>query len=123
MNLSRWKLALLAACAASFFSGMSLAQKADEAFSPTVGQAGKDVVWVPTPPALVETMLDMAKVTPKDFVMDLGSGDGRTVITAAKRGISAMGIEYDWKMVDLSRRNAEKEGVADRARFVMQDLF
>jgi hypothetical protein len=61
-------------------------------FEPTVGQAGKDVVWVPTPQPLVEKMLDMAKVTPQDFVMDLGSGDGRTVITAAKRGARALGI-------------------------------
>ena len=99
------------------------AQKDDPNFTPSVGQPGKDVIWVPTPQALVDRMLDMAKATPNDFVMDLGSGDGRTVITAAKRGISAMGIEYDWKMVDLSRRNAEKEGVTDRARFVKQDLF
>jgi tRNA G46 methylase TrmB len=61
-------------------------------YQPTVGQEGKDVVWVPTPPELVTAMLDMAKVTPQDFVMDLGSGDGRTVITAAKRGARAMGI-------------------------------
>ena len=61
-------------------------------FTPTVGQSGKDVVWVPSPQALVDKMLDMAKVTPADFVMDLGSGDGRTVITAAKRGVRAMGV-------------------------------
>ncbi len=69
-------------------------------FEPQVGQAGKDVVWVPTPQALVDKMLDMAKVTKTDFVMDLGSGDGRTVITAAKRGARAMGIEYNPDMVD-----------------------
>ena len=75
-------------------------------FEPSVGQAGKDVVWVPTPQALVDKMLDMAKVTPQDFVMDLGSGDGRTVITAAKRGARAMGIEYNPDMVELSKKNA-----------------
>ena len=75
-------------------------------FEPQVGQAGKDVVWVPTPQVLVEKMLDMAKVTPQDFVMDLGSGDGRTVITAAKRGARALGIEYNPDMVELSRSNA-----------------
>ncbi len=66
-----------------------------KSYQPEVGQAGKDVVWVPTPQALVDKMLEMAKVTPKDYVIDLGSGDGRTVITAAKRGSKALGIEYN----------------------------
>lgn len=92
-------------------------------FEPQVGQAGKDVVWVPTPQAVVDQMLDMAKATRTDFVMDLGSGDGRTVITAAKRGARAMGIEYNPDMVDLSVRNAKEAGVADRATFVKADLF
>jgi precorrin-6B methylase 2 len=92
-------------------------------YEPQVGQSGKDVVWVPTPQALVEKMLDMAKVTPQDFVIDLGSGDGRTVITAAKRGARAMGIEYNPDMVELSKRNAAKEGVSDKATFVKADLF
>ena len=72
-------------------------------YEPEVGQAGKDVVWVPTPQALVDKMLDMAKVTPQDFVMDLGSGDGRTVISAAKRGARALGIEYNPDMVELAK--------------------
>jgi hypothetical protein len=93
------------------------------AYEPSVGQEGKDVVWVPTPQSLVNKMLEMAKATPKDFLMDLGSGDGRTVITAAKRGIRAMGVEYNPDMVELSKRNAQKEGVADRATFVKADLF
>jgi hypothetical protein len=92
-------------------------------FQPQVGQGGKDVVWVPTPQALVDKMLDMAKVTPQDFVMDLGSGDGRTVITAAKRGAHAVGIEYNPDMVELSKQNAAKEGVSERAEFVKADLF
>ena len=92
-------------------------------YQPQVGQEGKDVIWVPTPQSLVEKMLDIAKVTPKDFVMDLGSGDGRTVITAAKRGAKAMGIEYNPEMVELSKRNAAKEGVSDRASFTKADLF
>jgi hypothetical protein len=92
-------------------------------YEPQVGQAGKDVVWVPTPQALVDKMLDMAKATPQDFVMDLGSGDGRTVITAAKRGIQAMGIEYNPEMVELSKKNAAAAGVADRATFMKADLF
>src|SRR5262250_578208 len=101
----------------------ALAQPAKQEFQPQVGQAGKDVIWVPTPQTLVDKMLDMAKVTPKDYVMDLGSGDGRTVITAAKRGAQARGIEYNPEMVELSKRNAAKEGVSDKASFVKADLF
>ena len=92
-------------------------------YEPSVGQQGKDVVWVPTPQVTVDKMLDMAKLTPKDFLMDLGSGDGRTVITAAKRGARALGIEYNPDMVELSKRNAEKAGVAGRASFQKADLF
>ena len=99
------------------------AQPAKQEFQPQVGQEGKDVIWVPTPQELVEKMLDMAKVTPKDYVIDLGSGDGRTVITAAKRGAKALGIEYNPDMVELSKRNAAKEGVSDKANFVKADLF
>jgi SAM-dependent methyltransferase len=99
------------------------AQKESSTFEPEVGQQGKDVVWVPTPQAVVDKMLDMAKVTPKDFVMDLGSGDGRTVITAAKRGARAVGIEFNPDMVELSKRNAEKAGVGARASFMKADLF
>jgi SAM-dependent methyltransferase len=98
------------------------AQPAKE-FQPQVGQEGKDVIWVPTPQALVDKMLDMGKVTPKDYVIDLGSGDGRTVITAAKRGAKALGIEYNPDMVELSKRNAAKEGVSEKASFMKADLF
>jgi precorrin-6B methylase 2 len=116
----------LARLAAFFFlAGCAFvqAQTATSNYEPTVGQEGKDVVWVPTPQAVVDKMLDMAKVTAQDFVMDLGSGDGRTVITAAKRGARAMGVEYNPQMVELSKRNAQKEGVAERATFVKADLF
>jgi precorrin-6B methylase 2 len=99
------------------------AQPKKEQFKPEVGQKGKDVVWVPTPQSLVEKMLDMAKVTPEDYVIDLGSGDGRTVIAAAKRGAHALGIEYNPDMVELSKSNAAKEGVSDKATFVKADLF
>ncbi len=92
-------------------------------FQPHSGQPGKDVVWVPTPDELVQKMLDMAKVTSADFVIDLGSGDGRTVIAAARRGARAQGIEYNPDMVALSQRNAEQAGVAGRATFAKQDLF
>ncbi len=103
------------------FNG-AMAQPAP-AYEPKVGQRGKDVVWVPTSQSLVDRMLDMANVTADDYVIDLGSGDGRTVITAAKRGAVAHGIEYNPDMVALSKKNAEKEGVSDKATFVEGDLF
>jgi len=115
---------ILFAFVLSLFSALAIAQaQKAPAYEPQVGQEGKDVVWVPTPQALVDKMLDMAKVTARDFVIDLGSGDGRTVITAAKRGARAMGIEYNPNMVALAKRNAEQEGVAARASFMKADLF
>ncbi|MFT3718936.1 SAM-dependent methyltransferase [Pseudorhodoferax sp.] len=92
-------------------------------YAPRVGQAGKDVVWVPTSQALVDRMLDMAGLTPQDRLVDLGSGDGRLVITAARRGATARGIEYNPDMVALARRAAEAEGMAGRARFEQADIF
>jgi precorrin-6B methylase 2 len=92
-------------------------------YEPTPGQAGKDVVWVPTPQELVDKMLDMAKVTPQDIVIDLGSGDGRNVIAAAKRGARAYGFEFNPDMVALSRRKAQEAGVADKATFIEGDMF
>jgi precorrin-6B methylase 2 len=92
-------------------------------YQPSLYQAGKDVIWVPTPEELVAAMLDMAKVTPSDYVIDLGSGDGRIVIAAAKRGARALGIEYNPDMVELSRSNALKEGVSGKASFMQADIF
>lgn len=106
----------------SLFSASTYAQPAKE-FKPEVGQQGKDVVWVPTSQALVNKMLDMAKLTAADIHYDLGSGDGRTVITAAKRGARAYGIEYNPDMVELSKRAAAQEGVSERATFAKADLF
>ena len=100
----------------ALFSSTSHAQ-------PYVGQPGKDVVWVPTPEVLVEKMLDMARVTPQDFVMDLGSGDGRNIIAAAKRGARGLGVEYDRDLYQVALKNAKDAGVADRARFVLGDMF
>ena len=125
MNTSRFvRRSLSALCLAwAVACGFSPAQAAQGEYQPEVGQEGKDVVWVPTPQVLVDKMLDMAKVTPKDYVIDLGSGDGRTVITVAKRGAKALGIEYNPEMVELSKRNAAKEGVTDKATFMKADLF
>jgi SAM-dependent methyltransferase len=123
--LIRTALAVALALASPLAAAQATQAKpaAQPAYEPQSGQEGKDVVWVPTPQVVVDKMLDMAKVTAKDFVMDLGSGDGRTVITAAKRGARALGVEYNPDMVELSRRNAEKEGVAGKASFMKADLF
>jgi hypothetical protein len=94
-----------------------------EPFKPTVGQQGKDVVWVPTTEAMVEKMLDHAKLTPQDFVMDLGSGDGRMIIAAARRGAKGLGVEFNPDMVELAKREAEAAGVADKAAFVQGDMY
>jgi phospholipid N-methyltransferase len=86
---------------------------AQQKFEPQVGQAGKDVIWVPTPDDVVARMLTMAQVTPKDFVMDLGAGDGKIAIAAAKKfGARAIGIEYNPDMVKHANANAEAAGVA-----------
>jgi SAM-dependent methyltransferase len=117
------------ATAAFFFSlaatpAFSQAGAGTADYVPEVGQSGKDVVWVPTPEALVERMLRMARVGPKDYVIDLGSGDGRIAIAAAQKfGARAHGIEYNPDMVALSNRNAEKAGVADKVKFVKADIF
>lgn len=122
MSPARPRLLAAACIAVLAAAGQALGQPATD-YQPRIGQEGKDVVWVPTAQALVDRMLDMAKATPQDYVIDLGSGDGRTVITAAKRGIKAHGIEYNAEMVELAKRNAQKEGVADRATFVKADIF
>ncbi len=92
-------------------------------YEPTVGQEGKDAVWVPTSQAMVDKMLDHAKVTPQDFVMDLGSGDGRTIISAAKRGARGLGIEFNPDLVEYSKRQAAAQGVGDKAMFAQGDMY
>ena len=92
-------------------------------YVPKSGQAGKDVVWVPSPPDMVNKLMELGKVTPADFVMDLGSGDGRNVIAAARLGARAVGVEYNPDMVALSRKLAQEAGVADKALFVEADMY
>jgi len=92
-------------------------------YVPKSGQLGKDVVWMGNPEPMVRKMLDMAGVEPSDYVVDLGSGDGRNVIAAAKRGAHAHGIEYNPDLVDYAKRLAAKEGVGDRATFERGDVF
>jgi hypothetical protein len=117
-------LAVVVVAAASLPNAAFAQSAPAREYAPQVGQEGKDVIWVPTPQALVDRMLQIAGVTAKDYVVDLGSGDGRTVITAAKKlGARALGIEYNPDMVELSKRNAAKEGVTGRASFMKADIF
>jgi phospholipid N-methyltransferase len=120
MVLSRprtWTLTIAVALTAS----IAFAQQ--KPFEPQVGQAGKDVVWVPSPEETVKKMMEMGEITPQDFVVELGSGDGRNVIAAAKRGAQALGVEYNPDMVDLSKRLAKEAGVSEKAQFVQGDMF
>jgi len=123
---SCFRLVVVLSVALAFSLGSTAAgaaQYGDEKYRPHSGQEGKDVIWVPTPQALVERMLDMAKLTAKDIHYDLGSGDGRTVIAAAKRGARATGVEFNPDMVALSERSAAREGVGGKARFINGDIF
>ena len=115
-----WVLGVLALALAA----MPAAAQQKSEFAPQVGQAGKDVIWVPTPPELVDRMLQMARITPNDFVIDLGSGDGRIAIAAAKKfGARSMGVEFNPDMVALSNREAQRQGVTARAKFLKADIF
>jgi precorrin-6B methylase 2 len=107
----------------TFSFASSQTAKPQKPYEPTVGMPGRDAVWVPTTPAMVEKMLDMAKLTPSDVLVDLGSGDGRMVIAAAKRGIRARGVEFTPELVEHSRRLAKEAGVADKATFVQGDMY
>lgn len=125
MIISRFvRQSVLILCLLMIATGVfAQAQLGSSEYTPREGQEGKDVIWLPTAQALVDKMLDLAKVTPQDCVIDLGSGDGRLVITAVKRGARALGIEYNPDMVELSKRNAAKEGVTDKVQFIKADIF
>jgi hypothetical protein len=120
---------LLVAATASLLLLTSTAESRTRAecerdYKPQVGQAGKDVVWVPTPDELVNKMLTMARVTPKDFVVDLGAGDGKIAIAAGKKfGATALGIEYNPEMAKLAQCFVQAEGVADKVKIIQGDIF
>jgi hypothetical protein len=123
--MNRTLPAALAALALGFAAqGVHAQAKAQKEFVPRVGQAGKDVIWVPTPDAVVKRMLELGKLGPRDFLVDLGSGDGRTVIAAAKNyGARALGVEFNPNMVELSRKSAAAAGVSKQAEFRRADIF
>lgn len=115
-----------ALCTALFVAALVAggpAQLAEQSYVPQPGELGKDVMWLPSEDAMVRRMLDIAQVTARDFVVDLGSGDGRTVIAAARRGARALGVELNPQLIEFSRRIAQEARVGDRARFVQGDLF
>lgn len=114
--------AFVISCVALATNSGATAQDA-KPYTPPLGLPGKDVMWLPTAQALVDRMLDMAGLTVDDYVIDLGSGDGRTVITAARRGARALGIEYNPDLVALSQSNAKAAGVDNLATFVEGDIF
>jgi SAM-dependent methyltransferase len=119
--------ALLNGFAAAFAAAALIAVPAfaqQKGFEPQIGQAGKDVIWVPTPDEVVERMLRMAQTTPQDYVIDLGAGDGKIAIAAAKKfGAKALGIEYNPDMVVHAQRNAERAGVLGKAQIIQGDIF
>ena len=96
---------------------------ASSTYEPRRGQPGKDVIWIPTPDAPVLRMLRLAQVTPQDHVIDLGSGDGKIVLAAAREGTRAHGVEYNPEMVELSKRRAQEAGLQERATFEKADIF
>src|SRR5918993_2847851 len=124
MIRARLFAALFAASLTAAVAAQTKSEYGDEVFQPSVGQAGKDVIWVPTPDALVTRMLTAAKVTKDDLVYDLGSGDGKIPIAAAKQfGAKATGIEYNPDMAELARRNAKRQGVDNMVTIITGDIF
>ncbi len=118
----KFRLFAIAAIAALLSS--PVAAQSGKTYEPQVGQQGKDVIWVPTPDEIVERMLRMAQTTPNDYVIDLGAGDGKIAIMAAKKfGAKTLGIEYNPEMAKHAQSNAEKAGVTDKARIQQGDIF
>jgi SAM-dependent methyltransferase len=114
----------LVAAFTAFVLACAPAAGGSDLYEPIVGQEGKDVVWVPTPDALVDRMLRLARVTADDYVVDLGSGDGRIVMAAVRDfGARGLGIEYNPELVELSQKNATAAGLGEHAAFTQGDIF
>jgi SAM-dependent methyltransferase len=120
----RYLLSLTCAFLLASATGCTNQKFGTDLYEPLIAQAGKDVIWMPTPNELVTEMLEMAQVTSIDLVYDLGAGDGKIAIEAARRyGARAVGIEYNPDMAALARRNAQQAGVSDRVTIVTGDIF
>ena len=117
-------MAVVLAASPVFAQSADSTKLGDEKYEPRVGQSGKDVIWVPTNDAVADAMLKVAKVKPTDLVYDLGAGDGKIAIAAAKNfGATAVGIEYNKEMAELAKRNTERAGVADKVKIINGDIF
>ena len=122
-TLKVWFLVLSTFCSLNTFAQVVM-DSGDDKYQPRVGQEGKDVVWVPTTNELLAIMLRTAKVNSTDLVYDLGSGDGRIAIAAAKDfGARAIGIEFNPEMAQLAQRNVDRSGVSDRVKIINGDIF
>lgn len=116
---AQWFALLLAALASS-----AVAQVSPAPAAPLIGQVSKDSVWVPTPERMIHRLLQLADVTPQDLVIDLGSGDGRIPIHAARHfGARAIGVELEENLIRISEAAAKAQGVAHLAQFIRQDLY
>jgi SAM-dependent methyltransferase len=123
-QLTRLTVGAVAIAVAAPLAAQDFPQHGDELYRPRLRQPGKDVMWLPTPDAMVTRMLQAAKTTNEDIVYDLGAGDGKIPIAAAKSfGAKAVGVEFDGQLAALARRNAERAGVADKVTIVEGDLF
>ena len=117
-------VALVAILATAASAAQDFPQYGDELYRPRLRQPGKDVMWLPTPDAMVTRMLRAARTTSEDLVYDLGAGDGKIAIAAAKEfGAKAVGIEYDSDLAALARRNAQRLGLAGKVTIVQGDIF
>jgi hypothetical protein len=117
-------LRLFAVAAAAALLSSPIAAQTGKDYQPQVGQQGKDVIWVPTPDEVVDRMLTMAQTKPADYVIDLGAGDGKIAIAAAKKfGAKSLGIEYNPDMAKHAQGNVEKAGVTDKTRIIQGDIF
>jgi SAM-dependent methyltransferase len=116
-----WAISLLLSCGAAYAQSHA---ECERDYKPQTGQAGKDVIWVPTNDALVERMLRMANTTKSDLVYDLGAGDGKIAIAAAKKfGARSVGVEYNPDMAKYAQCRVQAEGVSGRAKVVQGDIF
>jgi hypothetical protein len=123
-KLGLFKFAVTSSVVALLAVSVTHAQSSPKPYEPVIAQAGKDVIWVPTPNDLVVQMLETAKVNSSDLVYDLGAGDGKIPIQAARQfGARAVGIEFNPDMAMLARQNAHKAGVSDKVTIVTGDIF